>query len=153
MTVELWIGQEFSRPYERKALERFVVDMEIEFGHTDELYLVLANYTLFGNQIDVTVLKRDAIIIIELKERQEAFKAYENGPWLTIPDGKKVGTGDRNPFEQVQSYRLKWVDFLKANREQFSSLTQAENVVFFIAVQWWQLVRFCIPTQRIICRV
>ncbi|NJN97572.1 MAG: hypothetical protein HC875_27590 [Anaerolineales bacterium] len=131
MTVELWIGQTFETPYERDALTQFMADMEAVYGPTDELCLVLANYNALGSQVDLTVLKQDAVIVIELKGTEEPFKAYENGLWLTIPNQKKIGTGDRNPFEQVKSYRLRWAELLRVNRDKFAALDQAEEIVFF----------------------
>lgn len=68
MTVELWIGEEFDTSQERRALDRFLTEMSTDFGQSDELYLILANYYLDGRQIDLTVLKQNAIIVIELKE-------------------------------------------------------------------------------------
>lgn len=61
MTVELWVGQEFDRSHERRALQRFWTEMQERFGQSSELYLVLANYSIYGvNQIDLTVLKQKA---------------------------------------------------------------------------------------------
>ncbi len=131
MTVELWIGQQFGTPYERDALNQFMADMEAVYGQSEELCLVLANYNALGSQVDLTILKQDAVILVELKGTEEPFKAYENGPWLTFPDQKKIGTGDRNPFEQIKSYRLRWAELLRTNRDRFTALAQAEQVVFF----------------------
>lgn len=111
MTVELWIGKQFDTSYERTALDRFMNDMEYLFGNTEELYLVLANYYIDNRQIDLTVLKHDAIIPIELKECHEPFLASENGDWIT-PSGHLLGTKERNPFQQIRESRIKWLNYL-----------------------------------------
>lgn len=61
MTIEIWNGKDFDYTYEREALDLFVNDLELCLGNTDLLYLVLADYYIDGRQVDLTVLKRDAI--------------------------------------------------------------------------------------------
>jgi hypothetical protein len=96
MPVQLWIGQEFDTTHERKALHNFWDAIQARFGQSDDLYLVLANYFVGGRQVDLTVLKRDAVVVIELKDCADPFRATENGDWLTIPDGNMIGTGEQN---------------------------------------------------------
>jgi hypothetical protein len=139
VTVQLWIGQEFDTSHERAALHRFWNDMQSRFGQSQDLYLVLANYFIDGRQVDLTVLKRDAIIIIELKECPEPFQATENSGWLTIPAGRAVGTGGQNPFQQAKDYRFRWIDFLQNNQGKFLPPAKAQSMDFghvsaFVAV-------------------
>ncbi len=112
MTLEIWMGKNFDTSYEREVVERFVNDMEFRFGAEDQLYLVLMDYYIENRQIDLTVLKNDGIISIELKECHEPFLASENGDWFT-PNGDLVGSKDRNPFQQVYEYRIKWYNLLE----------------------------------------
>jgi KaiC/GvpD/RAD55 family RecA-like ATPase len=130
MTVQLWISQEFDTTHERIALRRFWNDMEDRFGQSDDLYLVLVNYSIGGRQVDLTVLKRDAIIVIELKECTDPFRATENGAWLTIPGGR-VGTGRQNPFQQARDYRFLWVNFLQDKQSGFLPPGKAESMDFY----------------------
>lgn len=125
MAVELWMNEEFSTSQERNALDRLMEDLEIMHGDSNERWLVLVNYMLDGSQIDLTILKPDAIIIVELKDCDKPFTATENGDWVT-PDGYNIGSG-RNPFRQVQQYKYRWMDFLKAHRREFSALSSAET--------------------------
>lgn len=125
MSVELWIGKDFDTSYEREALDYFMRGMRSRFGNSSLYYLVLANYYIDGRQVDLTVIKKDAIVIIELKECYSPFIASENGDWIT-PDGHLLGSQNLNPFQQVQQYRLKWVDFLKRNRHEFGCLSTSQ---------------------------
>ena len=125
-TVELWIGKEPDTAHERRSLDRFMVDMDSRFGHSGKLYLILSDYYIDGRQIDLTVLKRDAIIIIELKECDAPFKASENGKWLT-PSGHLIGSRGLNPFQQTRQYRERWKDFLERNRDSFRCLSTTQN--------------------------
>jgi hypothetical protein len=126
MTIEIWIGKDFDYTYEREALDLFVNDLESCLGNTDTLYVVLADYYIDGRQVDLTVLKRDAIITIELKECREPFEASENGDWLT-PSAHLIGTQDLNPFQQVRQYRNKWFNLLKRNKDRFRCLATAQD--------------------------
>ena len=126
MTVELWIGKEHDTRHERKALDSFMIDMESRFGRSTTLYLVLSDYYIDGRRIDLTVLKHDAVIIIELKECDAPFKASENGEWLT-PNGHLIGSRGLNPFQQTRQYRERWKDFLWRNRDSFRCLSAAQD--------------------------
>lgn len=130
MAVELWIGQEFDTSHERQALDHFLAQMNTRFGQSTDLYLVLANYFLDGRQIDLTVLKRNAIIIIELKEYAEPFLATENGVWQNISTGAVVGTGSQNPFEQGKDYRIKWINLLRNKQNKFLRPSKAQSMDF-----------------------
>jgi hypothetical protein len=61
--VQLWIGQEFDTSHARKALHNFLNEMQARFGQNDDVYLVLANFYIYGCQVDPTVLKRDATVL------------------------------------------------------------------------------------------
>ena len=126
MTLEVWMGKNFDTSYEREAVGRFLDDMEFRFGDEEKLHLVLMDYYIENRQIDLTALKNDAIITIELKECHEPFLASENGDWCT-PSGHIVGSKDRNPFQQVQECRIKWFNLLKANKHKFRCFEKATN--------------------------
>ena len=117
MTVEFWIEQEFDRTHERGAMVKFFEAMQAQFGGHPELYLVLANFYLGGNQIDYTVLKRNAVIVIDMKEYTDPIRATENGPWRTIPDEHPLP--GVNPFQQVSGYRRNWIGYLNEHQDKF----------------------------------
>lgn len=120
MPVELWIGQPFDTTHEREALESFMTDMESSFGQDSKLYMVLANFYVDGKQVDLAVLKNEAIIVIELKkcDLDDPFVAQENGPWVT-DSGRKIETDRLNPFEQVNKYRKNLMSLLSTNQKKF----------------------------------
>lgn len=119
MTVEFWIDQKFNTDHECEALEHFWTTMLKDFGQKEEPYFVLINFFVDDVQVDFTILKQNAVIVIELKECHDPFTASSNGCWLTIPHGKPVGNVKRNPFAQVRDYRIKWINFLKRQRQEF----------------------------------
>ncbi|MGR0481813.1 MAG: nuclease-related domain-containing protein [Candidatus Electronema sp. V4] len=95
--------------------------MSARFGKSDDLYLILANYIIGGREVDLTVMKKDSIIVIELKECNEQFTAYENGEWKTEKGGK-IGHNGMNPYRQIMEYRKRWVDMLNENKNNFNCL-------------------------------
>lgn len=126
MSVELYIGKEFENSYEREAVNHFANSMSLRFGNKDELYIILANYMIGGREVDLTVLKKDAIIVIELKENREPFIAHENGEWITNT-GHKIGYNGMNPYRQVMEYRKRWVDLLNESKYNFDCLKKLKR--------------------------
>lgn len=128
MTVHFWIGQDFQTTHERVALIRLLRQMQQQLGDKPDTYHLLANYTVGGNQVDLTVLKRDAIIVIELKECVEPFHATENGEWISTVSGHVLDTGNNNPLQQVRKYRSNWMTFLSSNQLQIMTKAKAAHM-------------------------
>ena len=122
MPIELYMSTEFDTSYERDALKVIVSDLYALFGDTTNLCIILANYFIQNRQVDITILKKDAIIVVELKDCCLPFTATENGSW-TCPNGHIVGHTDNNPYQQVRGYRTRWKDFLTDQRGKFGCLS------------------------------
>jgi len=113
MTVELWMGSDFDTSHEREALISFWKDMKDHYGASEVPYLILASYHLGGNEIDLTVLKPDAIVVIELKSCDVPFEASADGPcWPCMLDGRPVGGRQENPFKQAVRCEHAWINHL-----------------------------------------
>jgi hypothetical protein len=130
MTVEFWIGNDFERTAERNAFFQFLALMEDKLGSRPETYFVCANYFLAGKQIDITVIKETAVIVIEIKERNLPFRATENGDWLSIPDNLIFDTPGENPYEQVLKYRRLWMTHLEENQAKFLPTGKGSSLNF-----------------------
>jgi len=130
MTVELWVGQDFETTHERTALAKFLSDMRERFESSKDRYFVLANFYLDGSQVDLAVVKNKAIIVIEIKECADPFRATENGDWTTMPGNTIIGTGGENPFEQVKQYRSRWMNYLRKNQGNFLTPSKINHVRF-----------------------
>lgn len=130
MTIEFFMGQDFETSHERQSAKKILELMDARYGNFSELLLICMNHYLNGKQIDCTILKRDAIIVIELKEWEKPFHATENGPWLSITDKSILGSSEQNPFEQVSKYRRLWIDYLKKNQNKFLSDNKAKSMDF-----------------------
>lgn len=133
MTVAYWIGEPFDTSHEREAVQEFVRQMENRFGNSDVPYHILANFRLNGNQLDLTILKPDAIIVVDLKRFSDPFRATENGRWRTLEGSKQVGSsGFDNPLQQVSRYRRHWIDYLDSVRNQIASIGHHARIDYAI---------------------
>ena len=104
MTVELWMGAEFEHAHEMRALRAVLAQMVARFGDEKGLYLLLANFFCEGEEIDLAVVKKNAIIVIELKECEAPVVGGPNGDWR-IRGGGIINEGRRrNPYQKVRQY-------------------------------------------------
>ena len=135
MGIHFFIGQEFEHGHEMRALRQFLEDMQQQFGASDQYYFVLVNYFVGGCQVDLTVLKENTIIVIELKEcGDDPIRGAENGDWvIRHHDGSEVSMNPdrRNPFEQAKEYRFAWVNLLKEENHHFLSPQKASQMDFY----------------------
>lgn len=123
MAVEVWMGEEYEFGHEAKAFMSFVENMVSAHADDRNLYLILANFIVDSCQIDLAVLKRNRIFVIELKEVGGAVSGGENGPWKVVSGGKTIhevrGGSHGNPYLQVRDYRYSLANFLKRNQSRF----------------------------------
>jgi hypothetical protein len=117
MTIEFWIGSNFPTSHERKALKDFLDSAYQIFSPRREPYFILSNYYLGGRQIDLTIIKPEAILVADLKDCAEPFRAMENGPWQILDSKDSIGTGTENPYQQVKELRNIWIDYLSEKED------------------------------------
>ena len=96
MTVELWLGNEFEHAHEMRALRAILNQMVEHFTDSKDLYLLLGNFYCDGADIDLTIIKKNAVIILELKECDAPVTGGPNGNWQ-INGGTMLNEGRLNP--------------------------------------------------------
>ena len=130
MPVELWMGSEFEHAHEMRALRAVLARLVERFGDVKDLYLLLANFFCEGEEIDLAVVKRNAVIVIELKECDAAVIGGPNGDWR-IKGGGVLNEGRRhNPYQQVRKYRYALMNYLNLHRYDFLPAQKAHQVSF-----------------------
>ncbi|MCB0020579.1 MAG: BREX system ATP-binding protein BrxD [Anaerolineales bacterium] len=129
MTVELWLGNEFEHAHEMRALRAISQQLVEHFADEKELYLLLANFYCEGEEIDLAVVKKRAVIVLELKECDAPVIGGPNGDWR-IADSGTLNVGRRNPFQQVRQYRYALINYLTRNRYDFINKQKAHQVSF-----------------------
>ena len=134
MSIHLFMGQEFEHSHEMRALRQFLEDMQKRFGASDQYYFVFVNYFIHGQNVDLTVLKERAIIVIELKEcGDDPISGTENGDWvIRHRDGTeiKMNPGRKNPFQQAEKYRFAWINLLNEKSRDFLPPQKAHQMAF-----------------------
>lgn len=129
MAVQVWIGDKPEHPNERRAIVALANGLE----RLENLYLLLANYNVGGRTIDLTIIKQDAIFIIELKHCDGKVFGSVNGPWfLESANGerKRLNPGRKNPYNQVISYYYSLTNFLNDHRAEMLSAYKAAQINF-----------------------
>ncbi len=129
MAVQVWIGEKPEHPNERRAIVALANGLE----RLDGLYLILANFSVGGRNIDLVLIKQDAVFIVELKHCDGKIFGDVNGPWFVESangERKRLNPGRKNPYNQVISYYYSLINFLNEHRTEFLSPQKASAIDF-----------------------
>ncbi len=129
MAVQVWIGEKPENPNERKAIIALATGLE----RLEGMYIMLANFSVGGHTIDLVILKRDAIFILELKHCDGRVFGGVNGPWRVVSRGgstKHLNPGRKNPYNQVISYFYSFTNFLNDHKTEIVSAQKAPDIDF-----------------------
>ncbi len=129
MAVQVWVGEIPEHSQEREA----IVALARGLARLDDLYLILANFTVGGQAVDLAIFKRNGGFVIELKHCDGRVIGGVNGKWQVIDANDEihiVNPSRRNPYNQVISYFYRLSNFLNQNRREFLSEHRAEMVDF-----------------------
>ncbi len=129
LAVQVWVGEIPEHPQEREA----IVALAQGLARLDDLYLILANFTVGGQAVDLAIFKRNAGFVIELKHCDGRVIGGVNGKWQVVDANGEVhiiNPGRRNPYNQVISYFYRLSNFLNQHRTDFLSEHRAAEVDF-----------------------
>ena len=99
---------------EQKQFERIKQEMFAQLSDDKEKYYVVIDHIIGNQQYDIIVLKRDAIISIELKGYKGEIIGTENGTWYGDQGDENLVEikQKKNPYEQARTQRYRLLDFL-----------------------------------------
>jgi hypothetical protein len=129
LSVQVWVGEIPEHSQEREA----IVALARGLGRLDELYLVLANFTVGGQAVDLAIFKHNGGFVIELKHCDGRVIGGVNGKWQVLGANGEVhviNPDRRNPYNQVISYFYRLSNFLNQRRSEFLSEHRAAAVDF-----------------------
>jgi len=129
VAVQVWVGEVPEHAQEREA----IVALARGLARLDDLYLILANFTVGGQAIDLAIFKRNAGFVIELKHCDGKVIGGVNGKWQVIDANGEVhilNPDRRNPYNQVISYFYRLSNYLNQHRRDFLSEHRAQAVDF-----------------------
>ncbi len=115
MTIEIFASGKIDFTInEEKQFERIKKEMIEKFSKDDSRYCLIVDYVIGNKQYDIIVIKKDAIISIDLKGYKGKIIGSENGPWYVESEDnqKKEIAQKKNPFMQVRAQRYELLDFL-----------------------------------------
>lgn len=111
MSVELWYGEKPGNFAEQSVL----VDMYNYLQTLPEHFTLMSSFHAgLSGEIDLMVLKRNALLLVELKHYWSKITGTRGGDWhFEKGDGQRVAF--RNPHRQVRECRHKWMDWCRKN--------------------------------------
>lgn len=129
MTVSTWVGRP-PNGYEEANLN----NLRRQLAPLDESYTLLANFIVGHREIDLVVLKRNAMFQIEHKFCDAPLTGNVNGPWrlhLATGEARELNGERENPFQQTLFNFAALTKWLEANKPHFLAPGRAESVRFF----------------------
>jgi hypothetical protein len=149
MSVQIWVGEIPEHPQEREA----IVALARGLARLDELYVILANFTVGGQAVDLAIFKHNGGFVIELKHCDGKVIGGVNGKWQVIGangDVHIVNPDRRNPYNQVISYFYRLSNFLNQHRGEFLSVHRAAEVDFRTCKRLVVIAPFVHPESEIV---
>ena len=127
MSYLCWVGE---KPEHTSELE-CAITLADKLEKLNDQFFMFVNFHI-GRQIDLAILKKDAIIIVELKSvGRSRVLTRLNGPWQCIGEkGTFSLPGGRNPFSQIREQYYCFHNWLEDNKEKFLS-DQKASFTFF----------------------
>lgn len=130
MGVQLYRVEPFEHPQENAAFETLCRAAQTYLGDHEDVRIV-GNVKFPGGQMDVLVLARHSITIVDFKDWSGAITVRRTRPW-TNREGKPVLGGSYvNPFEQVAAYRKRMQDALAGPQLAGNDFTHINGLVLF----------------------
>lgn len=129
MAVQVWVGEKPEHPNERRAIVALANGLE----RLENMYMLLANFNVGGRNIDLVVIKHDALFLIELKHCDGKLFGGVNGPWYVESangERKRLNPGRKNPYNQIIAYYYSLTNFLNDHRTDIVSGSKAESINF-----------------------
>lgn len=137
MGVELWYGEKPKNFAEQSML----VDMYNYLQPRSEHFTLMASFHAGKTgEIDLAILKRDALLLVELKHYWGKITGQREGDWTYLRDSGDEGKMP-NPYRQVRNAHHRWMDWCRANvaklplasnsADAIKLLEPFEYVVFF----------------------
>ena len=105
--------EDYSYTAEREQYRTICNALKAEYSPKKDLCIFVANWNVYGSELDGLLIKNDAIIAIEFKDYGGKITASENGDWKT-DDGTIIKGGVRkNPYKQAQINRSNLMNGLR----------------------------------------
>lgn len=127
MTVELWYGEKPINAGEQNVLIEIYQFLESRPGH----HVVLCNFHAgASNEIDLVVLKQNAMFLVEVKHWWNKLVGGKDGPWHYVrQDGSQSSL--TNPYRQVRKAYAGWCDWGKGVMAEIDAASSRTTPIEF----------------------
>lgn len=127
MTVELWYGEKPINSGEQNVLVEIIQFLEGRPGH----HVVLCDFHAgSSNEIDLVVLKQNAIFLAEVKHWWNKLEGGKEGPWHYLrQDGVRAKLS--NPYHQVRKAYAGWCDWGRNASQEISQIAKRTTPIEF----------------------
>lgn len=118
MTVELWYGEKPKHPSEQNVLIELFQFLEPREEH----FVLLTNFHAGASkEIDLVVLKENAVFLAELKHYWDKLVGGKEGKWKFIRPNGTARDIPRNPYKQVRDNSFSWQKWCERRRDELSA--------------------------------
>jgi hypothetical protein len=149
MAIQFYLGDELDFEINEKKQYERVKQMLIDyFKEKKDMIYIIVDHIINGVQFDLIVIKKNAIIAIELKNYKGNIRVQENGPWIVEKDDGDITEIDRNknPYKQSRDQRYAIMNYITEIYPVFSNINQTfrniSAVVCFIGESKFDLDLF-----------
>ncbi len=130
MGVKLYRVEPFQHPQENAAFETFCRAAETYLDDLEDVRVV-GNLRFSDWQMDVLVLARHSITIVDFKDWSGTITVRRTWPWTNQVGGAVLGGSYVNPFEQVAAYRKRLQKLLSAPVLAGNDFSHINGLVLF----------------------
>ena len=130
MGVRFYRVEPFEHPHENAAFETLCSTAETYLRDLEDARII-GNFVYPGGQMDVLVLARRSITIIDFKDWGGTITVGIKRPWLNAEGKPVLGGSYVNPFQQVAAYRQRLQDALAAGDLVGNDFTHINGLVLF----------------------
>ncbi len=121
MSFRMFTGGSFEHTHERKQMDELRKRIQKLYQGSEDWCALFADISIKGRQLDGFILKKDALIILEMKDYHGKIVAdlREDRHWIIDPPDGQPFEPETNPFFQVRKQRgiiASTLDFLRKSR-------------------------------------
>lgn len=128
MTIQLWYGRQ-PVGYEAEAIAK--LRRELDAAGVDAH--LFANFEVDGHEIDLLLVKRDGLFLVELKRVGGPVTGAVNGEWKVLNGRGEYplhGGRGENPYQQMRTQYQVLTEWLECRKEEFLSPYSANSTHF-----------------------
>lgn len=113
MSLLIFKVSDYNNTAEREQYRTICNHLKTLYSRTDDLCIFVANFEIYGSELDCIIIKNDAIIAVEFKNYGGKIIATENGEWKT-GDGTVIKGGARKSvYKQARINRSNLMNGLR----------------------------------------